>query len=134
MTRAVRDTTLARIVHLVEARAGANARRRSSSSIASRAGTRRPWCCRGRWWSSCRCWPWACRLATWAYRALVLLVVACPCALVISTPVSIVAALATAARHGVLIKGGAHLERLAGVRVRGVRQDRHAHRSASRPS
>ena len=58
-------------------------------------------------------WPWL----TGLYKALVLLVIACPCALVISTPVTVVSGLAAAARRGILIKGGAHLEQARSLRV-----------------
>jgi len=116
VTRRRADTTLARIVHLVES---AQARRAPMQQFIDRFA----------------CWytpsvvmlailiatvpviAWGQPFDTWLYRALVLLVVSCPCALVISTPVSIVSALAGAARHGVLVKAGIHLERLAGVRV-----------------
>lgn len=58
----------------------------------------------------------------WFYKALVLLVIACPCALVISTPVTVVSGLAAAARHGILIKGGIYLEQ--GCQLRAIAFDK----------
>ncbi len=58
-------------------------------------------------------YPWD----VWFYRALVLLVVSCPCALAISTPVAMVSALTSSARHGVLIKGASYLEELSRVKA-----------------
>jgi Cd2+/Zn2+-exporting ATPase len=122
VTKLRRDTTLARIIHLVER---AQAQRAPSQALVERfariytpavivlaivVAVVPPLVMHGAAAGHYDVWQ------TWLYRALVLLVVSCPCALVISTPVSIVAALAGAARKGVLIKGGAHLERISRVR------------------
>jgi Cd2+/Zn2+-exporting ATPase len=68
----------------------------------------------------------------WIYKALVMLVIACPCALVISTPVTIVSGLAAAARRGILIKGGIYLEE--GRKLRWVALDKTGTITQGKPS
>lgn len=68
----------------------------------------------------------------WIYKALVLLVIACPCALVISTPVTVVSGLARAARAGILIKGGVYLEQ--GAALRSVALDKTGTITTGRPA
>nr|WP_312142217.1 heavy metal translocating P-type ATPase [Stutzerimonas nitrititolerans] len=109
VTAQASQSTLARIIHAVEEAQGSRAPTQRFIDRFSRIYTPAvvlfsvgvaivpPLLAGGQWFD-------------WLYRALVLLVVACPCALVISTPVTIVSGLAVAARRGILIKGGVYLE------------------------
>ncbi len=109
VTAAANDSTLARIIHAVEEAQGARAPTQRFVdqfariytpvvfAIALAVAILPPLLMGGDWF-------------TWIYKALVLLVIACPCALVISTPVTIVSGLAAAARQGILVKGGVYLE------------------------
>ena len=108
VTAAANNTTLARIIHAIEAAQGARAPTQRFVDrfaaiytpavfvVALAVALLSPWLFGWTWMQS-------------VYKALVLLVIACPCALVISTPVTIVSALASAAKKGVLIKGGVYL-------------------------
>ena len=109
VTAAANNSTLARIIHAVEEAQGARAPTQRFVdqfariytpvvfAIALAIAVLSPLLMGGVWFD-------------WIYKALVLLVIACPCALVISTPVTIVSGLAAAARQGILIKGGVYLE------------------------
>ena len=109
VTAEANDSTLARIIHAVEAAQGTRAPTQRFVdqfaqvytpvvfAIAVAIAVLPPVLMGGIW-------------LDWIYKALVLLVIACPCALVISTPVTIVSGLAAAARQGILIKGGVYLE------------------------
>ncbi len=120
-TRAAGETTLARMVRLV---AEARSKRSPSERWVERFARVYTPAVMALALAVCMVPPLA-FAAPWGdslYRALVLLVIACPCALVISTPVTVVAALAAAARHGVLIKGGVYVE--APARLRAVAFDK----------
>ncbi|XKE46238.1 cation-translocating P-type ATPase [Halomonas organivorans] len=109
VTRPADDSTLARIIHAVEA---AQASRAPTQRFIDRFSAVYTPAVLGLAVATALAWPLLFPGA-WlegVYRALVLLVIACPCALVISTPVTIVSALSSAARAGILIKGGRFLE------------------------
>ncbi|MDS4075837.1 MAG: heavy metal translocating P-type ATPase [Candidatus Accumulibacter sp.] len=116
VTATANNTTLARIIHAVEAAQGTRAPTQrfvdrfaaiytpAVFAIAVTVAVGGPWLFD---------WTWTQAL----YKALVLLVIACPCALVIATPVTVVSGLASAARRGILIKGGVYLEEARKLRA-----------------